>query len=62
MKMFGISPYILGREDPKELSNFGLRIEFFHFFSLKFGLACRKIETSQGFWYQGLKADILFRN
>ena len=39
-------PYILGGEDPKESSNIGLKIEFFHFL-LKFGLACRKIEASQ---------------
>ena len=31
-------------------------------FSLKFGLACRKIEASQGFWYQGARVDILFQN
>ena len=29
---------------------------------LKFGLTCWKIEASQGFWYQGLGGDILFRN
>ena len=34
----------------------------FSFFFLKFGRACRKIEASQGFWYQGVEADILFRN
>ena len=31
-------------------------------FILKIGLACKKIETSQGFWYQGVGADMLFRN
>ena len=61
-KNFWIRPYILGGEDPKERSNLGLKIEFFHFFSLKFGLACRKVEASQGFWYQGVGTDILFRN
>ena len=56
-------PYILRGEDPKERSNFGLKIEFFFsFFFPKFGLACRKIEASQGIWYQGVGADILFRN
>ena len=61
MKNFGTDPYILGGEDNKERLNFGLKIEvLFSFFFLKFGLACRKIETSQGFWYQGLEADILF--
>ena len=40
-------------------SNFGLN--FFIFF-LKFGVACRKIEVSQGFWYQGVGADIPFQN
>ena len=60
--MFGIGPYILGGQDPKARSNFDLKIEFFHFFLLKFGLANRKIEASQGFWYQGVGADILFRN
>ena len=50
---FLIRPYILGGEDPKEGSNFG------HFsFLLKFGLACRKIEASQGFWYQGIGANV----
>ena len=44
---------MLGGEDPKERSNVGLKIKFFNFF-LKFGLACRKIEASQGFWYQGV--------
>ena len=62
MKVFWMCPYILGVEDPKERSNFGLKIEFFHFFFLKFGLACRNIEASQGFWYQGVGTDILFRN
>ena len=33
----------------------------FNFF-LEIGLACRKIEASQGFWYQGVGADMLFRN
>ena len=33
MKIFLIRPYILGGEDPKEKSNFGLTIEFFIFFS-----------------------------
>ena len=38
---------------------FGLKILFFfHFFFLKFGLACRRIEASQGFWYQG--AGLIF--
>ena len=36
-------------------------LALFHF-SLKFGLACRKTEASQGFWYQGVGADMLFRN
>ena len=61
-KIFSICPYILEGEDPKERSNFGLKLELFHFFSIKFGLVCRKIEASQGFWYQGIGADILFRN
>ena len=39
----------------------GQILAFFHFF-LKFGLACRKIEVSQGFWYQGVGDDILFPN
>ena len=39
----------------------GQILALFHFF-LKFGLACRKIEASQGFWYQGVGADMLFRN
>ena len=60
MKIFLMRPYILGRENPKERSNFGLKIEFFISF-LKFGLACRKIEASQELWYQGIGADILFR-
>ena len=51
MKDFCICPYILGEEDPKQRSKFGLKIEFFHFFFLKFGLACRKVEASKGFWY-----------
>ena len=54
IKSFWIRPYILGGEDPKERSHFGLKIEFFHFYPLKFGLAWRKIEVSQGFWYQGV--------
>ena len=54
-------PYILGGEDPKERSHFGLKIEVFHFV-LKFDLACTKIEASQGVWCQGVEADILFRN
>ena len=62
MKNFLVRPYILGREDPKERSNFGLKIEFLHIFSLKFDLPCRKIEASQGFWYQGVEADIFFPN
>ena len=44
---------ILGEEDPKERSKFGMKIEFFYFF-LKFGLACRKIEASQRSWYKGV--------
>ena len=48
MKNVWIRPYVLGGEDPKERSNFGLKIEFFHFFFLKFGLALRKVEASQG--------------
>ena len=54
-------PYILGGEDAKGRSNFGLKIEFFYFF-LKFGLACRKIEASQRNLVPGVGADILFRN
>ena len=46
-------------EDPKERSNFALKIQLFIFF-LKFGLASRKTEASQGFWYHGVGADILF--
>ena len=49
----------MGGDDPKERSNFGLKTEPFIFF-LKFGLACRKIEASQGFWYQGVGTNILF--
>ena len=45
----------MGGKDPKDRSN------FFMFF-LKFGLACRKIEASQGFYYQGVGANMLFRN
>ena len=59
VKFFSIHSYIL-EEDPKERLNFGLKTEFFHFFFLKFGLACGKFEASQGFWYQGVRADILF--
>ena len=61
MKNVCIRPHILGGEDPEERSNFGLKIQFFHFFQ-KFRLACRKVEASQGFWYQGVGTDILFRN
>ena len=43
--------------DPKK----GQILALFHVF-LKIGLACRKIEISQGFWYQGVGADMLFRN
>ena len=50
-------PYILGGKDPKKGSNFGS----FSFF-LKIGLACKKIEASQGFLYQRVGADMLFRN
>ena len=39
----------------------GQILALFHVF-LKIGLACRKIEVSQGFWYQGVGADMLFRN
>ena len=39
----------------------GQILDLFYFF-LKFSLACRKIEASQGFWYQGVGADMLFRN
>ena len=38
----------------------GQILAFFQFF-LKFRLACRKIKASQGFWYQGAGADMLFR-
>ena len=50
MTTFSIRPYILRGKDPKERSNSGLKIEFFSFFPLKFGLACRKVEASQRFW------------
>ena len=36
-------------------------LALFHFL-LKIGLACRKINASQGFWYQGVGADMLFQN
>ena len=39
----------------------GQILTFSHFF-LKVGLACRKIEASQGFWYQGVDANMLFQN
>ena len=32
MKNFRIRPYILGGEDPKERSNFDMKINFFIFF------------------------------
>ena len=60
MKFLDTSLYF-GRGGPKERSNFGLKIEFFHFF-LKFGLTSGKVEASQGFWYQGVGTDILFPN
>ena len=62
MKNFWTDPYILGRDDPKERSNFRLKLEFFSLFFLKFGLAYRKVEASQGFLYQGVRTDLLFRN
>ena len=62
MKIFWIRPsYILGGEDPKERSNFGLKIEFFIFSPKIFYLARKKVEASQRFWYQGIETDILFR-
>ena len=39
----------------------GQILAFFSYF-LKFGLACRKIEASQAFWYQGLVVNMVFRN
>ena len=39
----------------------GQILALFHFFQ-KIGLGCRKIEASQGFWYQGVGADMLFQN
>ena len=57
MKNFWVRFYILGGEDPKERSNFGLKIEFFNFFLLKFCLPCWKVETSQG-----VGTVIFFRN
>ena len=37
---------------------------FFHFFPKIWSakVPCRKAEASQGFWYQGVGADVLFRN
>ena len=52
MKNLSIRPYNFGGDDLNERSNFGLKIEFFHYFFLKFGLPCRKGEASQRFWYQ----------
>ena len=40
----------------------GQILALFSFFFLKFGLACRKIDASQGFWYQRVGADMLSRN
>ena len=50
-------PYILRGKDLKKGSNFGSFLFF-----LKIGLACRKLEASQGFWYQGVGTDMLFQN
>ena len=60
-KIFGYVLIFWERRTLKKRSNFGLKIEFFISF-LKFDLACRKVEASQGFWYQGVDTDILFRN
>ena len=34
----------------------------FSFFPPKIDLVCRKTEASEGFWYQGVEADILLRS
>ena len=39
----------------------GQTLAFFHF-SLRFGQASKKIEASQGFWYERVGANMLFRN
>ena len=39
----------------------GRILALLHFF-LQFGLSCKKREASQGFWYQEVGADMLFRN
>ena len=62
MKKNLIHPYTyFGRERPLRKVKFCTENWAFSFF-LKFGLACRKMEASQGFWYQGVWADILIRN
>ena len=38
-----------GKGGQQKMSNFCVKTELFSFFSLKFGLACRKIEAPQGF-------------
>ena len=53
MKNFWIHPYILGGENPKVKFWPENWVVFFHF-SLKFGLACRKGEASEGFSYHGV--------
>ena len=62
LEKFLIPPCILGEEDPKDRSNFGLKIDFvFHFFP-KIWSGMLEIEASQGFWYQEVSIDNLFQN
>ena len=46
-------PNILGGEDPKERSNFGLEIEYFHFFPKNLVRHVRKLRHHKDFGIRG---------
>ena len=50
------------RGEGRKKVKFWLENWVFTFFFLSFGLACRKIEAPQRFWYQRVVANIVFRN
>ena len=53
---------ILGMNGHKKAKFWAEHWVFHIFCSLNFGQACKKIGTSQKFWYQGVKPNIFFRN